>query len=213
VPHGLPPARPRPWPRNTPRRQEQPRLTRTRPTRSRPPRRRPARATDGVRTKPASIDFYETRTGQCRILPPLTHRVAEACNSWRKAIAPVSEHVAHLVADYTATTISRRTPLTQANLARARERIAAASEERAGCSTTEPEVRKGNEQRGSQGSMREVRQCEYSPERRPVLVVRNVEEHPCQRQVKADLLRGMAESAGTSRGQFHVPSTRGTSEP
>jgi hypothetical protein len=142
VPHGLPPARPRPWPRNTPRRQEQPRLTRTRPTRSRPPRRRPARATDGVRTKPASIDFYETRTGQCRILPPLTHRVAEACNSWRKAIAPVSEHVAHLVADYTATTISRRTPLTQANLARARERIAAASEERAGCSTTEPEVRK-----------------------------------------------------------------------
>jgi CRISPR associated protein Cas1 len=87
-------------------------------------------------------DFHETRTGQClRILPPLTHRLAEACYSLRRAIAPVAEHVAHALASNTERAISRRTPLTQANQARVRERIETASQERADSAMARPETR------------------------------------------------------------------------
>jgi CRISPR-associated endonuclease Cas1 len=42
----------------------------------------------------AARDFFETRTGQCRVLSPLTHELAETTALWARTIAPVAEHVA-----------------------------------------------------------------------------------------------------------------------
>lgn len=42
----------------------------------------------------AARDFFETRQGVCRVLPPLTHRLAETAPGWGKAVAPVAEAVA-----------------------------------------------------------------------------------------------------------------------
>jgi CRISPR-associated endonuclease Cas1 len=42
----------------------------------------------------AARDFFETRTGQCRVLPPLTHELAETTALWARAIAPVAERTA-----------------------------------------------------------------------------------------------------------------------
>jgi CRISPR-associated endonuclease Cas1 len=39
-------------------------------------------------------DFFETREGVCRLLPPLTHMIAEANSNWSQAVAPVVERVA-----------------------------------------------------------------------------------------------------------------------
>src|SRR5262249_16426176 len=39
-------------------------------------------------------NFFETREGICRILPPLNQEVAETCSKWRKLIGPVAETVA-----------------------------------------------------------------------------------------------------------------------
>jgi predicted nucleic acid-binding Zn ribbon protein len=42
----------------------------------------------------AARDFFETRTGQCRVLPPLTHELAETTALWARAIGPVAERAA-----------------------------------------------------------------------------------------------------------------------
>ncbi len=42
----------------------------------------------------AARDFFETRQGVCRVLPPLTHRLAETAPAWAKAVAPVAEGIA-----------------------------------------------------------------------------------------------------------------------
>jgi len=39
-------------------------------------------------------DFFETRERICRLMPPLTHTLAETAMHWAKEIAPVTEHVA-----------------------------------------------------------------------------------------------------------------------
>lgn len=39
-------------------------------------------------------DFHETRRGSCRILPPLTHVLAETLGTWRDLLAPVADQVA-----------------------------------------------------------------------------------------------------------------------
>jgi hypothetical protein len=36
-------------------------------------------------------EFFETRQGICRVLPPLTHQLAEMTPRWTKAVAPVTE--------------------------------------------------------------------------------------------------------------------------
>ncbi|MDP9357432.1 MAG: CRISPR-associated endonuclease Cas1 [Chloroflexota bacterium] len=41
----------------------------------------------------AARDFFETRQAACRVLPPLTHRLAETAPAWAKAVAPVAEGV------------------------------------------------------------------------------------------------------------------------
>jgi hypothetical protein len=78
-----------------------------------------------------SSHFHETRRGQCRILAPLTHQVAEQSYVWAKAIAPVAEHVAHMIIASTDAPIANRTPLTRANAADAvrRNRVPVAADE------------------------------------------------------------------------------------
>jgi hypothetical protein len=39
-------------------------------------------------------DFFETRQGVCRLMPPLTHILAETTPVWAKAVAPIAEDVA-----------------------------------------------------------------------------------------------------------------------
>ncbi len=39
-------------------------------------------------------EFFETREGQCRLLPPLTHQLAQTASKWTRAVAPVAERVA-----------------------------------------------------------------------------------------------------------------------
>ena len=42
-------------------------------------------------------DFAEDRRGVLRLLPPLTHRIAEAMPSWAAMLGPVVEHVARIL--------------------------------------------------------------------------------------------------------------------
>jgi hypothetical protein len=42
----------------------------------------------------AAREFFETRQGVCRILPPLTQQLAEMTPRWTKAVAPVAEAIA-----------------------------------------------------------------------------------------------------------------------
>ena len=59
-------------------------------------------------------DFHETRTGNCRVHPPLTHRLTKTVLTWTTLLAPVAEGVARRLA--TAGQIKELpTPLTQAN--------------------------------------------------------------------------------------------------
>ncbi len=61
-------------------------------------------------------DFFETRQGVCRVLPPLTHSLAETAPTWAKYVAPVAERVAHVLGSAPGARISRiTTPLTQRN--------------------------------------------------------------------------------------------------
>jgi CRISPR associated protein Cas1 len=41
-----------------------------------------------------AADFHETRTGVCRLLAPVSHRLAETSPIWARAVAPVAEGVA-----------------------------------------------------------------------------------------------------------------------
>jgi hypothetical protein len=60
-------------------------------------------------------DFYETRRGNCRLLAPLTHELAETLPAWRKLIAPVAERVASLLRERPPSGVKLPTPLTEAN--------------------------------------------------------------------------------------------------
>jgi hypothetical protein len=44
-----------------------------------------------------AADFHETRKGVCRVLPPLTHQLAEMSLMWARAVAPVAEGVARML--------------------------------------------------------------------------------------------------------------------
>jgi CRISPR-associated endonuclease Cas1 len=43
-------------------------------------------------------DFDKNRLGVCRVLPPLTHLLAETAPRWAKAVAPITERVAQMLA-------------------------------------------------------------------------------------------------------------------
>ncbi len=67
-------------------------------------------------------DFFETRQGVCRVLPPLTHSLAETAPMWARHVAPVAERVAHMLASAPGTRINRiTTPLTQSNRSAGRD--------------------------------------------------------------------------------------------
>ncbi len=67
-------------------------------------------------------DFHETRQGICRVLPPLSHRLAETTSGWAKAPAPVVEQVARAFADSPRSRVqSLPTPLTQSNRSKGRD--------------------------------------------------------------------------------------------
>ncbi len=42
----------------------------------------------------AKSDFFETRKGQCRLLPPVTEQLAETCGIWRQIVGGIAENVA-----------------------------------------------------------------------------------------------------------------------
>jgi CRISPR-associated endonuclease Cas1 len=70
----------------------------------------------------APSDFHETRRGACRLLPPLTHRLAETALTWAQLIAPVAEQVAAKLAKAPGSRIDRLpTPLTGMNRLTGRE--------------------------------------------------------------------------------------------
>jgi CRISPR-associated protein Cas1 len=59
-------------------------------------------------------DFFETRRGNVRVLPPLSHEVFATAPSWGQLLAPSIEHVAGMLA--TSAALGKlSTPLTQAN--------------------------------------------------------------------------------------------------
>lgn len=63
-----------------------------------------------------AADFSETPRGQCRVLPPLTHALAETVPLWAERVAPVVERVARMLANAPGSRIRRiTTPLTQNN--------------------------------------------------------------------------------------------------
>jgi CRISPR-associated endonuclease Cas1 len=66
-------------------------------------------------------DFGETRRGVCRILPPLSHELAETAPHWASLIAPVVEETAKWLAAAEGSRVGRLgTPLTRTNRAAAR---------------------------------------------------------------------------------------------
>jgi CRISPR-associated endonuclease Cas1 len=77
-------------------------------------------------------DFFETREGVCRIMPPLTRLLAETAPRWGAAVAPVAERlVRQLLGQHSDKKPRRRrqssrpvpTPLTQANRSAGREKV------------------------------------------------------------------------------------------
>jgi hypothetical protein len=70
-------------------------------------------------------DFTETKLGECRLTPRIRQQLSETLPIWRKAIAPVVEHVAGLLLDRPHTT-----PLTQRNRSASRPKPDARRQER-----------------------------------------------------------------------------------
>ncbi len=68
-------------------------------------------------------DFVELDDGHCRVLPPLTHRLAETLPRWHQAVGPWAEYIAHALAEVSPHPIRKATPLT----GRTRRRVATAS--------------------------------------------------------------------------------------
>jgi CRISPR-associated endonuclease Cas1 len=79
-------------------------------------------------------DFFETREGVCRIMPPLTRLLAETAPRWAAAVAPIAERlVRQLLGEHRGKKPGRRrqpsrpvpTPLTQTNRSAGREKVRA----------------------------------------------------------------------------------------
>lgn len=69
-------------------------------------------------------DFYETRKGVCRVLPPLSHQLAETSLRWARFVAPFTETVAKMLGKPRRTRDQRPpTPLTRSNRSRGRDGI------------------------------------------------------------------------------------------
>jgi CRISPR-associated endonuclease Cas1 len=62
-----------------------------------------------------AADFHETPRGQCRVLPPLTHPLAESAPILARRVAPVVEAAAKMLAASSPQIVRIPTPLTQWN--------------------------------------------------------------------------------------------------
>lgn len=88
-----------------------------------------ARALDLLEARTFRGDFFETREGVCRIMPPLTKGLAETAPQWAAAVAPHAERpVRQLLAGPKRSRAGRSrksvpTPLTQDNRSAGRERV------------------------------------------------------------------------------------------
>jgi hypothetical protein len=60
-------------------------------------------------------DFHENRRGSCRLLPPLSHELAQTLPAWRRLIAPVAEQACKLLVDQRPPRRQVPTPLTETN--------------------------------------------------------------------------------------------------
>jgi CRISPR-associated endonuclease Cas1 len=85
---------------------------------------------DLVQARPLmKSDFAEDRRGVLRVLPPLSHRIAEAMPSWATALGPVVEQVARILSTSSAYDFSVPSVLTRdKHKAAARRRVATASQ-------------------------------------------------------------------------------------
>jgi CRISPR-associated endonuclease Cas1 len=88
-------------------------------------------------------DFYETQRGNCRLLAPLTHELAETLPVWRQLVAPVAEQVVSLLLQRDPAVEKMPTPLTESNRRadRARRHGRTASQEAAPAKLPRPERR------------------------------------------------------------------------
>jgi hypothetical protein len=77
-----------------------------------------------------TADVHETRTGACRLLPPLTHELAEALPGYAAAVAPFAEAVVHALAGSSPGKIALTTPLSRANTVNAQTRGAGSAHRR-----------------------------------------------------------------------------------
>jgi CRISPR-associated endonuclease Cas1 len=72
-------------------------------------------------------DFFETRKGVCRVMPPLTQLLAETAPRWAAAAAPIAERLAHLLLGKGAAKKTagqqQPTPLTQTNRSKGRDAV------------------------------------------------------------------------------------------
>ena len=59
-------------------------------------------------------DFAERADGHVRVMPPLAHELAATMPTWRRAVAPHAEAVAHIFAEQVAGKLTLTTPLTAA---------------------------------------------------------------------------------------------------
>jgi len=77
-----------------------------------------------ARRKLRQADLHETRDGQCRLLPPLTHDLAELLPGWTRIAGRIAEAAAHRLASSSGKPIALTTPLTGTKAkAAARERV------------------------------------------------------------------------------------------
>jgi len=61
-----------------------------------------------------AADFFETRQGVCRLMPPLTHMLCETATHWTRRVAPIAEWVAGQFASAPGSRVRHLpTPLTQ----------------------------------------------------------------------------------------------------
>ncbi len=68
-------------------------------------------------------DFFETREGVCRIMPPVTQLLAETAPLWAAAVAPYAESLARKLVARRIRRVSVPTPLTQTNRSAGRDGI------------------------------------------------------------------------------------------
>jgi CRISPR-associated endonuclease Cas1 len=68
-------------------------------------------------------DFIERSDGHVRVAAPLAHELATTMPTWRRALAPHAEKVAHIFADQVVGKLSTTTPLTNAKAATAQAAV------------------------------------------------------------------------------------------